>query len=297
MKRSLMALAAAVLLITLAPSGVVAQSHHGQGPPGSTTRHQFRAEGASLAGPFEIVHLVLDYAPGVWTPPHTHGGQAVVTVVEGAMTVRQQGTEKTYRPGEGWAEAPNVEHQVGNTAAHQASVLVTVLLPKGAPLTTASGSGGQQAPPGPTVRHQFRAEGATVASPFEVVHLVLDFGPGAWTPPHTHGGQGIVTVLGGTMTRRVAGVETVYRPGENWIEPGVVHQAGNDAADPAAVMVTFLLPKGAPLTKVATPGIPNAGAGGSADQAGRLWLPLLLVVAIVAGGAIGRRWTRRMERS
>ncbi len=73
---------------------------------------------------------------------------------------------------------------------------------------------GGQAPPGATTRHQFRAPGMPINGPYELVHLVLDFAPGAWTPLHTHGGQGIVTVLAGTMTRRAEGAETVYRAGE-----------------------------------------------------------------------------------
>ena len=138
-----------------------------------------------------------------------------------------------------------------------------------------------QVPPGPTTRHQFRAEGLPISEPFEIVHLVLDFAPGAWTPAHTHGGQGVVTVLDGTMTRRSEGTEAVFRVGESWVEPGVVHEAGNATANRATVMVTFLLPKGAPLTTVGAPGLPNTGAGG-ADR----WT-LLFWLAVLIGGGLG----------
>lgn len=201
MKRQivLIATAIAVLLAVVLPLGLAAGA---QAPPGATTRSQFRAAGQPLPGPFEVVHLILDFAPGTWTPLHTHGGQGLVTVLEGTMTRREQGAETVYPAGQGWVETPGREHAAGNASATPASVLVTFLLPKGAPLTTAQGTGGQQAPPGPTTRYQFRTEGTPLAAPFEVVQLVLDFAPGAWTPLHTHGGQGVVTVLGGTMTRR-----------------------------------------------------------------------------------------------
>ena len=288
MKRGSIALTIAALLTTLLPLTAVAHGAygaHGQVPPGPTTRHQFRAEGIPVQGPFEIVHLVLDFAPGAWTPPHTHGGQGVVTVLEGTMTRRAEGIETVYRPGESWIE-PGVAHEAGNATTERAAVMVTFLLPRGAPLTTVHGSAGQQAPPGPTTRHQYRTEGAALPGAFEVVHLVLDFAAGAWTPPHTHGGQGVVTVLGGTMTRRAEGVAAVFRPGESWIEPGVVHEAGNDTADPATVIVTFLLPKGAPLTTVATPGLPNTGMGGATQRAQDLWLALLIAVGLGAGGGL-----------
>ena len=170
------------------------------------------------------------------------------------------------------------------------AVMLTIVL---APVAAVRG----QVPPGPTTRAQFRAPGVPLDGPYEVVHLVLDFAPGAWTPLHTHGGQGIVTVLEGTMTRRAEGAETVYRPGEGWVEPGVAHQAGNAGTGPASVMVTFLLPQGAPLTTVAPaqPGLPNTGAGG-----GRLrsdfWLALLLANGVAMLGWCGYRTLRRSGR-
>ncbi len=155
-----------------------------------------------------------------------------------------------------------------------------------------------QVPPGPTTRAQFRAPGVPIQGPYEVVHLVLDFAPGAWTPLHTHGGQGIVTVLEGTMTRRAEGSEQDYRPGESWIEPGVVHQAGNAATAPASVMVTFLLPQGAPLTTVAPaqPGLPNTGAGGGQRLRSDFWLALLLANGAALLGWCCHRTLRRLGR-
>ncbi len=153
-----------------------------------------------------------------------------------------------------------------------------------------------QAPPGATTRHQFRAPGVPINGPYEVVHLVLDFAPGAWTPLHTHGGQGIVTVLEGTMTRRAEGSEQDFRPGGSWVEPGVPHQAGNATADPATVMVTFLLPQAAPLTTVTTasPGLPNTGAGGEL----RPWSGVSLALLVASGGALlGWRCHRTLRRS
>jgi len=285
MKRPITAIvtAVAVLLAVLLPLGLGAGA---QAPPGSTTRAQFRAPGQPLNGPFEVVHLILDFAPGAWTPLHTHGGQGVVTVLSGTMTRREQGAETVYKAGQGWVETPGREHAAGNLTTEPASVFVTFLLPKGAPLTTTQGGGGQQGVPGPTTRYQFRTEGVPLAAPFEVVQLVLDFVPGAWTPPHTHGGQGVVMVLDGTMTRRSEGVEAVFRPGESWVEPGVVHEAGNATANRATVMVTFLLPKGAPLTTVGTPGLPNTGAGGVDRWTLYLWLALLLGAGLGVGTSL-----------
>ena len=295
MKRqiTLIATAVAVMLSVLLPLGLAASA---QGPPGPTTRAQFRTAGQPLPGPFEVVHLILDFAPGAWTPLHTHGGQGLVTVLEGTMTRREQGTETVYTAGQGWVETPDREHAAGNATAASATVFVTFLLPTGAPLTTAQGGGGQQAPPGPTTRYQFRTEGMPLPAPFEVVQLVLDFAPGAWTPLHTHGGQGVVTVLEGTMTRREQGTQPVFRAGESWIEPGVVHQAGNDTGATASVVVTFLLSAGAPVTTIVTPppGLPATGAGGTVQRTLNVWLVLGVGTGLATLGALAR-WRRQAQ--
>jgi quercetin dioxygenase-like cupin family protein len=106
-------------------------------------------------------------------------------------------------------------------------------------------------PPGPV--QQLRATYPLEDAPpdVEVIQIILDFEPGAFTPPHTHGGPGFVTVLEGEMTRRIDGVDEAFRAGEGWIEPGVVHQAGNLTDTKATVLFVCLLPPGAQLTTLA----------------------------------------------
>src|SRR5688500_12048956 len=76
-------------------------------PPAPTTRHQFRTAGLPLAGLAEMVKFVNDFAPGAATPPHTHPGLTLVTVLEGELTFRAPGSEKVYKVGESFAEGPN----------------------------------------------------------------------------------------------------------------------------------------------------------------------------------------------
>ena len=60
----------------------------------------------------------------------------------------------------------------------------------------------------------------------EVVQLVVDFPPGAWTSWHTHGGQAINLVLEGEITLRHAGLQRPYRAGQAWTDStGKVHAA------------------------------------------------------------------------
>jgi quercetin dioxygenase-like cupin family protein len=219
-------------------------------PPGPSVATQATFERAQQT---DLVHLVLDFAPGSWTPLHTHGGVGYVTVLSGEMTVRENGEETVYRAGESWVEYPGVFAEVGNASAEGARVLATFLLPKGALLTTVHEAGSSEnLPPGPTTVYRSVFENVGLPAAFDVVHLVLDFAPGAWTPLHTHGGEGFVTVLEGAMAVRVeGGAETAYQAGEAWLErPGEFAEVGNAGAEAASIAVTFLLPEGAALTTV-----------------------------------------------
>lgn len=107
-------------------------------------------------------------------------------------------------------------------------------------------------PPGPTVAHRAGYTPSEVPSAFEVISLVLDFEAGAWTPMHSHGGEGVVLVLDGEMTvEDRQGTRTTYAAGDTWMErPGDVFKVGNDTDGPARILFTLLLPEGAELTTV-----------------------------------------------
>jgi quercetin dioxygenase-like cupin family protein len=83
----------------------------------------------------------------------------------------------------------------------------------------------------------------------EVVQLVVDFPPGAWTSWHTHGGQAINLVLEGEITLRHAGMEHSHRAGQAWTDSsGQVHAAGNTGPGKARLLTNFLLPPGCAQT-------------------------------------------------
>ena len=109
----------------------------------------------------------------------------------------------------------------------------------------------QDLPPGPTQLARSMLEDQALDQG-DVVQLVLDFAAGAWTPLHTHGGIGVVTVIEGEITVRLEdGTETTYAVGEMWVEqPGEFAEVGNAGDAPARVVATFLLPEGAELTTV-----------------------------------------------
>ena len=76
----------------------------------------------------------------------------------------------------------------------------------------------------------------------EMVQLVVDFPPGAWTSWHTHGGQAINLVLEGEITLRHAGMERPHSAGQAWTDStGQVHAAGNTGPGKARLLTNFIL--------------------------------------------------------
>lgn len=212
----------------------------------------YRQVAADVAGEYDLVQLIVDFPPGTWTPSHTHGGQVLVTVLEGETTVRDsQGTETIYKPGESFVETPGTYLEIGNTGNVLTRNVALVLLPKGAQLTTtASGINTQDAPPGPKTVYRTQSSLGSLSGDFDLVQLIVDFEPGAWTPSHTHGGTVLVTTVDGeTTTRDGKGDEKKYAPGQEFVEmPGTYLQVGNTGADKTRNAAGVLLPKGAQLT-------------------------------------------------
>jgi quercetin dioxygenase-like cupin family protein len=301
----------AILLVVLTmltlglPLGAAADD-----PPAPTQRHLYRVAGLPAAGPMEIVTFVLEFPPGAATPPHSHPGLTLATVLEGEVTFDTQGAKKTYRVGESFVELPGDVGVAANTGATRTRVMASIILPKGAAPSTPQPGSPSPAPPAPTALYLYRTDAIIPAGPFDVVQQVLDFAPGAQTPVHTHPGQVAVTVLAGENTFITGGKTTVYRTGESFVElPGVVGQARNAGSTPMAVMATFLLPKGEPLSHPVTPappappstgtggtlpGMPSTGAGGGR---GGLSSPVALdLLALSAGTLIVGCWmVRRRE--
>jgi quercetin dioxygenase-like cupin family protein len=85
------------------------------------------------------------------------------------------------------------------------------------------------------------------STPAQLVQLVVDFEPGAWTSLHTHGGQAINLVLEGEVTLRQDRVDRPHGTGQSWTDStSQAHAAGNTASGRARLLTNFLLPAGAP---------------------------------------------------
>lgn len=125
-------LASSLGTVLAVPTSVAAQEL----PPGVTTVMESNFGPTEPSGTFQVIQLLVELPPGTATPPHVHGGSAYVTVLEGEVRYWEGDQEGYYGPGGIWIEDPGVPGVVVNASTERARLLVTFLLPLGAPLTT-----------------------------------------------------------------------------------------------------------------------------------------------------------------
>ena len=107
--------------------------------PGPVPRVQSTFAVESLPVPAQIVQAVLDFPAGTVVPPHVHGGAAYITIIEGELVVHGPDGANTYRSGDTLIEQPGQVYAAFNQTGATASLVVTYLIPKGAPTTTVVG--------------------------------------------------------------------------------------------------------------------------------------------------------------
>ena len=221
--------------------------------PASPTITEKRLEAADPPVQAEVMQVVLGFAPGDWTPTHTHGGDAYVMVLEGEVSLRMGDTIQKFKIGDGWIDSRDMPHAVGNEGAVPARVVVTFVLPKGATPTTVVATGAQSdLPPGPTTISQFKTEAPALPNPLDVIQRFIEYVPGASSAPHTHPGPNRVTVLEGELTVREGTEDRKVGALQSFIEPaGHVHSAQNMSAGITRVVAAALVPRGAPYSTVA----------------------------------------------
>src|SRR3954465_1293161 len=89
------------------------------------------------AGDYDLVYLVLDFAPGAGIPLHYHGGPALVVGMEGELTLHPKGGEAHMLMPNGVVnEKALVQHTMTNLSQAKTRILAAILLPKGQDVTT-----------------------------------------------------------------------------------------------------------------------------------------------------------------
>jgi quercetin dioxygenase-like cupin family protein len=105
-------------------------------PPGPMAPYQAKYPIAVKGGDYELLTVIMDFPPGAAVPRHFHGGYVLVTVLSGELTLTEKGASRMVKTGDSWTENIGDQHAVLNTGSVPTRVAVSILLPKGAEVTT-----------------------------------------------------------------------------------------------------------------------------------------------------------------
>jgi quercetin dioxygenase-like cupin family protein len=207
---------------------------------------------------FDQVLMVIEFPPGAWTPPHMPGGNVYNTVIDGAISIRPMGSTSadTYEAGSTFVANAGEFVEVGNSGDVGARMISTTILPKEATLITyAADTRGQS--PAPTIVGQGSISVDRPSRVFDLMQMLVDFDPGMWTAPHTHGGYDLSMVATGALTLERVGEAEPLELGQAFVNaPGVFHRVGNEGGGFAQAAATFLMPQGATVTTVQPAAVP-----------------------------------------
>jgi quercetin dioxygenase-like cupin family protein len=212
-------------------------------PPAPTIRFQSRCDITNAPAQVDAYQILWTFTPGSWTSQHSHPGPVCASTLEGSVTFRSVNptTETNVSAGESFVEVANVVHRAGTWNGSGAVLIGTNLTPRGKPQATIIDAA-QTA----TRTYNNQVQVDQVPAEITVIHTVLDFAPGAWTPAAAHEGRTLNTVIAGTVTLRFNGTDKAFTAGQFWSnDAGQVYAVGNTSSTTVSVFVSSLVPKGA----------------------------------------------------
>ncbi len=103
----------------------VSATGHGSAKPTPSITEAYSYPIANSPGK-KLTTLIVSYAPGQTTPPHTHGDSFVVGyVLEGSIRSKvDDEKERVFQVGESWTEKPGAQHLIGGNASKTSSAKI-----------------------------------------------------------------------------------------------------------------------------------------------------------------------------
>jgi quercetin dioxygenase-like cupin family protein len=221
---------------------VLIQSDRGAALPGDrkvVAESRFSVTESSTQS--KLVQLVVDFEPGAWTSLHTHGGQAINLVLEGEITLRQNGVELPHRAGQSWTDSSSQVHAAGNTGSGKARLLTNFLLPAGAPEITVF----EESRFGPSIISEAKFDLPGLPAEADIVQQVVDLAPG-WRAEREDNGFIATIVIEGEVSYQIGGKRNQYRAGDAFsVQARTRTNAENRSTGISRLFTSHLVPRAA----------------------------------------------------
>jgi quercetin dioxygenase-like cupin family protein len=124
-------MAAAALIVGSGLALFAAQAQQARTKRTDLQRHDLSVPGR------EVVQVVVELAPGVTAPAHTHPGEEIIYVLEGSLEYRVEGKQPvTLKVGDVLFIPAGTVHSAKNVGSGNGAELATYVVEKGKPLLT-----------------------------------------------------------------------------------------------------------------------------------------------------------------
>lgn len=108
----------------------------GASAPAPAMIHNLASEPMQPAGSYSVVQVVLGLAAGESTPLHAHPGPALVTVLDGEVSVKMGDQTRVVSAADGWAVDAGDQVAFNNSGSANARLVASYLVPEGSNLVT-----------------------------------------------------------------------------------------------------------------------------------------------------------------
>lgn len=273
------AILACALLAMIVSVPVAAENH------GAMDHLQIRATFSVTdppEAPYHAHQSMLRFAPGAIAPLHHHGGPGYITILEGSVTLYEDGEPTIYSAGDNLVETSDKLYRGINHTDEDMILMVTYLVPHGEEMTTMVDD--PDHPEAPEITPDVIAEAMhDISDPpasFELVHTTMSHPAGITDEPATTSGNRLMTVIDGQIELSIEGESQTISTGEYiLITAATEYQVGNTSDTRAFTMSTSIVPDVHSLTPA---------TGSAVDRTFALWITVMIASTLLVMGSVLR---------
>ena len=233
-------------------------------------------------GPYQLHQSMLRFPPGAEAPLHYHGGPGYITILQGELTLFEDGEENVYAEGDSLIETTDVLYKGGNYTNSDTVLMVTYLVPEGEEVTTVVDD--PDAPDPPEIVSETLAgivhEVDDPPSSYDLVHRTMIYEPDQEEATLSPIGDTLLTVVEGEL--KVSDEDAIASIGAGeyvHLQGGSEQTLTNPGDEPVVTMSTELEPHIYGI-------VPDTGS--PVDRTFAMWLIFMAASALLVVGAVLR---------
>jgi quercetin dioxygenase-like cupin family protein len=241
------------------------------------------------SSPYHAHQSMLLFVPGAGAPLHYHGGPGYITVLQGELTLYEDGVQNVYQAGQSLIETTDKLYKGGNYGDEDMILMVTYLVPDGEDVTTVVDDPEAPEPPeiGPETLAMAMHEVAESPGSFDLIHTAESLPAGYGRESSVAQGDLLLTVVGGSLQVATNGGEYDVGAGEAIvIERDQEYRLSNIGDTGALFMSTELAPDVHSI-------VPAAGS--TVDRTFATWLIVMTASMLLVVGGVLRLSAVRMR--